>query len=242
MDTLDCIKCGGEGHVICGEHEGKDAYYVECEDQCGNDTRDKHTENYEESIVIWNRLNRFESKATKLFMDTEFTGLHQKTTLISLGLASECGKTFYAEFTDYDKTQIDDWLRDNAIANLTLSIPDKVPMQAIIDGDNFTVIANAAVIAPVLRQWLSQFRKVEIWSDCLAYDWVLFNNIFGGAFDIPKNVYYLPFDIVTMFKLKGIDPDISREEFIIDVIDGAKHNALYDAKVIKACYDRLTLL
>jgi hypothetical protein len=38
---------------------------------------------------------------TKIFFDTEFTGLHQGTTLISIGLISECGKTFYAEFTDY---------------------------------------------------------------------------------------------------------------------------------------------
>jgi hypothetical protein len=36
---------------------------------------------------------------TKIFFDTEFTGLHQGTTLISIGLISECGKTFYAEFT-----------------------------------------------------------------------------------------------------------------------------------------------
>jgi DNA polymerase III epsilon subunit-like protein len=35
-------------------------------------------------------------KKTKIFFDTEFTGLHQKTTLISIGLVSECGKTFYA--------------------------------------------------------------------------------------------------------------------------------------------------
>jgi len=41
---------------------------------------------------------------TKIFFDTEFTGLHQNTTLISIGLISECGKTFYAELTDYDKT------------------------------------------------------------------------------------------------------------------------------------------
>jgi len=71
---------------------------------------------------------------------------------------------------------------------------------------------------------------------------VLFNNIFGSAFDIPKNVYYIPFDICTMFKLKGVDPDISREEFIGNSVDGEKHNALYDAKVIKACYEKLMLL
>ncbi|WP_376716592.1 hypothetical protein [Vagococcus carniphilus] len=56
----------------------------------------------------------------KVFFDTEFTGLHKDTTLISIGLIAENGNKFYAEFTDYDKTQIDDWLQENVINNLYL--------------------------------------------------------------------------------------------------------------------------
>jgi hypothetical protein len=172
----------------------------------------------------------------KIFLDTEFTGLHQKTTLISLGLVSECGKTFYAEFTDYDKAQIDEWLRENVIDNL-----GQCPSTSDYDSkDHIVKIGVHDHIRFYLGQWLSQFDQVEIWGDCLAYDWVLFNNIFGGAFDIPQNVYYIPFDICTLFKIKGIDPDISREEFINNSADGVKHNALYDARVIKACYEKLT--
>lgn len=48
---------------------------------------------------------------TKIFFDTEFTGLHQNTTLISIGLIAENGQTFYAELTDYDKSQIDGWIQ-----------------------------------------------------------------------------------------------------------------------------------
>jgi len=191
---------------------------------------------------------------TKLFLDTEFTGLHQNSTIISLGLVSECGKTFYAEFTDYDQSQIDDWLRDNVIANLIFSTGKRFTQ---LDGDDGVIgdlcvsyisqnnnsmecFGNKEYVKLTIEKWLSQFNQVEIWSDCLAYDWVLFNNIFGGAFDIPKNVYYIPFDICTVFKLKGVDPDISREEFIGNSVDGEKHNSLYDAKVIKACYEKLT--
>ena len=53
-----------------------------------------------------------------IFFDTEFTGLHKNTTLISIGLISETGKTFYAEFTDYNNTQIDNWIENNVINNL----------------------------------------------------------------------------------------------------------------------------
>ena len=53
-----------------------------------------------------------------IYFDTEFTGLHKDTTLISIGLVTENGDTFYAEFDDYDKTQCNDWIQENVINNL----------------------------------------------------------------------------------------------------------------------------
>ena len=44
----------------------------------------------------------------KIFFDTEFTGLHKNTTLISIGCIDEAGRTFYAEFIDYDRSQYDE--------------------------------------------------------------------------------------------------------------------------------------
>lgn len=171
---------------------------------------------------------------TKIFFDTEFTGLHQHTTLISIGLVAESGETFYAELTDYDKPQIDDWLQENVIDNLFLS-----PHDSIADPKEWKLLGDTASLKDALIVWLSQFEKVEIWSDCLSYDWVLFNQIFGHAFAIPGNVYYIPFDICTLFNAKGIDADISREEFSVMTENSLKHNALWDARVIKACYDKL---
>ena len=173
---------------------------------------------------------------TKIFFDTEFTGLHQKTTLISIGFISECGKTFYAEFTDYDKSQVDNWIKENVINN-TLFINGN--SSSCTNLNNYSHIGATETIVADLKDWLSQFEQVEIWSDCLSYDWVLFNQLFGHAFNIPKNVYYIPFDICTLFKIKGVDPDISREEYASMSENSLKHNALWDAKVIKKCYELL---
>lgn len=173
---------------------------------------------------------------TKVFFDTEFTGLHKNTTLISIGLISECGKTFYAEFWDYDKTQIDEWLQTNVLDNLIW--PNKKYNGNDYNKDNIFSGGSTDAIREDLEKWLSQFEQVEIWSDCLSYDWVLFNDIFGHAFNIPKNVHYIPYDICTVFKIKGIDPDISRKEFS-GLENETQHNALADAKMIKACYERL---
>lgn len=174
---------------------------------------------------------------TKIFFDTEFTGLHQKTTLISIGLISECGKTFYAELTDYDKSQIDDWLQENVIANLQHDQTDDEFFYC--HNGNILCTGDSEKVKFEITKWLSQFESVEMWSDCLSYDWVLFNQIFGHAFSIPQYVFYIPFDICTLFWAKGIDPDVNREEFSNMKEGIQKHNALWDAKVIRECFVKL---
>lgn len=198
---------------------------------------------------------------TKLFIDLEFTGLHQATTPISLGIISECGKTFYAEFTDYDRTQLNDWLDENIIPNTWVAINEPITsMGEVINESRWAdkhVFGSSDYIKPFLEEWLSQFESIVIWSDCLAYDWVLFNQIWGHAFSIPENVYYIAMDICTLFEMNDIDPDISREEYSeidmllkyslvtnfkrLDVNGLRKHNALWDAFIIRECYKKLTM-
>ena len=194
---------------------------------------------------------------TKLFLDTEFTGLHQATTLISLGIISECGKTFYAEFTDYDRTQLNDWLEENIIPNTWVAVHEPITSMGEVVGDSrwadVHVFGSSDYIKPFLEKWLSQFEKIVIWSDCLAYDWVLFNQIWGHAFSIPENIYYIAMDICTVFEMNNIDPDISREEYceienfteektkvLYNDFKSVKHNALWDAFIIRECYNKLT--
>lgn len=203
---------------------------------------------------------------TKVFFDAEFTGLHKNTTLISISFVAETGESFYAEFTDYDKSQVDTWIEENVINKLRFT--DKITASvggwenwltdngkysnalemtlANKDMSQFECVGVTLMVKNRLEKWLSQFEEVEMWSDCLSYDWVLFCDLFGHAFSIPKNVYYIPFDLSTLFKIKGIDPDTNREEFAqVNPITFStepkdrKHNARWDAMVIKACYERL---
>jgi len=178
----------------------------------------------------------------KVFFDCEFTGLHQNTTLISIGLVAADNKTFYAEFDDYAQDQVDVWIQEHVIANLKYRHEprreDRTYPSLYGPPEQKVVLGTTKQIAHQLKYWLQQFEKVEMWSDCLAYDWVLFNQLWGHAFNIPKNIYYIPFDICTLFKARGIDPDINREEFA-EMNNGPKHNALWDARVIRACYNRL---
>ena len=183
----------------------------------------------------------------KIFFDTEFTGLHKNTTLISIGLVDENGRTFYAEFSDYDESQCDEWIHENVIKHLKWSKEGPIENFGNYDDINhIEMYGDKNYVKIQLEQWLSQYDKVELVSDCCHYDMVLFIDIFGGAFDIPKQVnpacHDINQDIATYYKISEREAfDVSREDilssnnFIVDE-EIMKHNALFDAQVIKAIY------
>ena len=150
-----------------------------------------------------------------------------------MSLVSDADHSFYAEFSDYHRHQIDNWLRDNVLAHCR--------WQNAIDyfhhqQDRQTqVYGDRAFIAPHLRAWLDRFDAITIWADCYAWDWVLFAQLFGGAFGLPRHIHYMPGDLSTLFRARGLDPDTDREPFAALEPQGsprAKHNALWDAQVV----------
>ncbi len=172
----------------------------------------------------------------KIFFDTEFTGLHQHTTLISIGLISESDRTFYAEFNDYDETQLNDWLREHVISHLQFL--DVQTAEPKLDFEHHAMKASQSVVTASLSQWLAQFSAIEMWADCPAYDWVLFGALFGGSLSVPRQIYCNAFDVATLLNLVGIAPDIDRKKFV--GMSGLNlHNAIDDAKLTKACYEKL---
>ena len=187
----------------------------------------------------------------KVWFDTEFTGLHKNTTLISIGLVNEYNETFYAEFTDYDESQCDDWIKENVLNNLQFKnmTSDRWAETFMVDEDRHTrVRGNKDFVRYNLELWLLRYPdEIQLISDVSHYDMVLFIDIWGGAFDIPDNVcascHDINQDIARFYDITESRAfDISREEIIKDSkyeVDGTKHNSLYDAKVIRAIYNKL---
>jgi len=184
-----------------------------------------------------------------VFFDLEFTGLHQHTSLISIGCVAEDGRMFYAESTEYNTTQINPWLKENVIANLQLGElepgHDDLPRMSTSD-KLWTILGKEWQIRKWFKEWINfpGYGQVEMWGDVYAYDWMLFCELFDGpdpAERLPKNIYYIPFDIATLMKIKGVDPDISRE--IFSGLPGLRrHNSLDDARLIQACHAKLILV
>ena len=184
---------------------------------------------------------------TKIFYDSEFTGLTQDTSLISVGFVTEHQQTFYAEFKDYRVDQADDWIRNHVLVNcqwLNSNQPHNALTSVFHQTHNHVeMLGNRQEVTDALTTWLAQFESVEIWADCLAWDWVLFCSLFGSALDIPKHIHYMPGDLSTLFRVKGFDPDIQRNTFLgNEDKQPHKHNALWDAQIIQRCYNKLMSL
>ena len=188
----------------------------------------------------------------KVYFDTEFTGLHKDTTLVSIGLVSEDGRSFYAELNDYDRLQTDDWFRENVEANLIYNKPE-IWNSGVAD---IQILGNKKEVCVELIKWLNTFETVQLVSDVCHYDMVLFIDLFGNAFNLPKNVNpcchdinqdIAHFQVLTNnnFNFTEADAfDINREQMLSDAglgeipniyaeKYGGKHNSLYDAHIIK---------
>ena len=142
---------------------------------------------------------------------------------------------------------VDDWIQENVIDNLLFNKDVCKWEKRVADTQ---IYGNKSIIRRALKQWLSQFDTVELYSDVSHYDMVLFIDIFKHAFSLPSNVSPCCIDInqrIYEHKLFGCDTlekafDISREsivEMYIDRIDtvideSSKHNSFYDTTIIKA--------
>jgi len=185
----------------------------------------------------------------RIFWDSEFTGLHQNTTLISIGFVTESNHTFYGECTDFDPKQVDEWVEKNVLSNLlfmkwmptTQTITPTVTMPyEHVSKKSTEVCGTSKHIVNYLEKWLQQFKPVQLWGDVCNYDWVLLSELWGGGMNIPKWLSYAPGDISTLFYLAGLDPiHNNREDFAGVKSKDKKHNALWDAIIAKRNYEKL---
>lgn len=188
----------------------------------------------------------------RLFFDMEFTGLHKNTTPISIGIISEDGKTFYAEFADYDKSQCDDWIKENVISNLKFELALGETFWEREHDGNVEALCDRKCVSYWLNTWLSQFDTIQFVSDVCHYDFVLLIDLLtngGTALDLPDNIsavcHDINRDIAAYFEVSDREAfDMNREEILDRLkghhVVGEKHNSLHDAEIIKAIYKEVT--
>lgn len=208
----------------------------------------------EESGGVRPHPPRTNENVKRIFFDSEFTGIYQTTELISFGAIADCGTSFYMENTDVDLANVGDWIKKNVVPHLSYVEAAKKAPHALSWGTKNDVsgYGDLAFIGDTFAKWASTwkaFDKIELWADVKDYDVILFNNMMlkhkqshAKKNEPPKNLHYIIHEFATFLWAKGIDPDISRETFAEMLQDDDsilnKHNALYDAQVLKKCFDK----
>lgn len=187
-----------------------------------------------------------------IYFDMEFTGLRKHTTPISIGMITENGETFYAEFNDFEWFQCDCWIIENVINNLAYK--DGCYYATVDNGIVNRIKDNLEMVSHELIKWLdfvSNGEEIQFVSDVCHYDMVLLIDIIsnkGTAFDLPENIspvcHDINQDIVEYYGISDREAfNKSREEIIeelgVKMLYGNKHNSLYDAMVIKNIHAEL---
>ena len=195
----------------------------------------------------------------KLFFDTEFTGLHKNTTLISVGIAAEDGRRFYGVLNDFDRTQCTKWINENVLKGVVedlLSVPLSIENDIGEDGkykDAWIIKGNKRFVSIHLNRWLDWicgYDSIQFVSDVCHYDFVLLIDLItngGTAFDLPGNIspvcHDMNQDIARFYKVTDAEAfDMDREQIMNDlcgqdyIVKGNKHDAMYDAEVMRAIW------
>lgn len=148
----------------------------------------------------------------KFWFDTEFMEDGKTIELISIGIAANDGRSYYAECEEADLSRANDWVRANVLPHLS---GYKTPRRQIAD----EIIRFVG-------------EKPEFWAYYSAYDWVALCQLYGKMIDLPKGWPMYCRDIKQLCDSMGNPklPDIR----------GQEHNALADARWNKEAYDFLT--
>jgi hypothetical protein len=157
----------------------------------------------------------------KFFYDTEFHEDEDGSTidLISIGIVAEDGREFYAVNLDAD------WSRIHAHTWLEANVVPLLPSYG-----NKSWQTRAQIRAGV-RQFLT--GNVELWADYSAYDHVALAQLFGTMMDLPRGIPMFTNDVRAMAGWLGASERSLPPQF------GSQHDALADARHVKAIHDYL---
>jgi len=187
---------------------------------------------------------------TRYFYDTEFLEDGKTIDLISIGIACEDGREYYAvnaavgdSLNDDDlgkRISRHDWLMANVVPHLPLYQPQKRYdrsgpwMPPFLDMKS-TLVRPLWVIANEVREFLlcdiPKGTDVELWADYCAYDHVALAQLWGPMIHLPKGIPMYTNDIQTYARLAGVShKDLPKAT-------GDEHHALADARNV---WDRYT--
>lgn len=170
----------------------------------------------------------------KYFLDTEFIERPCTIELISIGIVSDDGKTFYAESNEFDPEDANPWVQKHVFPHLKYDpFDEKIRFGFSMWEDEFSIemMGSKREIAEQVLNYIGK-NKPEFWGYYSAYDWVVFCWLFGPMIALPPGWPMLCKDLKQMADERPEKPRF--EETIKN-----EHNALADARWNKRFYNYL---
>lgn len=149
----------------------------------------------------------------RCFFDTEFIEDGRTIDLLSIGIAAEDGRTYYAECAEADRSAANVWVRENVLPHLSGPVKSRL------------------VIAREVRDFVG--HEPEFWAYYADYDWVALCQLYGTMMDLPKGWPMFCLDVQQIAHLKPNRPP--------KPLHGeGHHNALADAIWARGYWQILT--
>lgn len=176
----------------------------------------------------------------KIFYDTEFVEDGKTIGLLSIGMVAEDGRELYRIVDDEDvitRAVANPWLCHNVIPHLPVKV---LPIGDLNPGENWDfddghddwhLVWPRETVAAEARDFIRDTPDGELWAWYGAYDHVALAQLFGRMIDLPDGVPMWTNDLKQEVARLG-EPELPKQ-------DGAEHNALADARWVKAAYESL---
>jgi hypothetical protein len=179
--------------------------------------------------------------------DCEFIEDGRTVDLISIGIVADDGREYYAVNRDapWRRVRRHPWLMANVVPHLPKPSGDwnnHMPKRWLFDFNNPAVKAKATIAAEV-RDFLRHGVDLddaagwpELWAWYGAYDHVCLAQLWGPMVDLPPGIPMWTNDLQQEITLHHPGAAASLPEQV-----GKTHNALDDARHLRACWDHVML-
>ena len=151
----------------------------------------------------------------KWFLDTEFNEDGRTIELISIGLVSSAGDSYYAVSGEFDESACNDWVKAHVLPSLVPQSKRKPRW----------------VIASEIRRRVLDAGKPEFWAYFADYDWVALCQLYGRMVDLPEGFPFYCNDIKQLMH----EHQIKKHQLPFQD-PSSEHNALADAEWNRSAY------
>lgn len=181
----------------------------------------------------------------RYFYDCEFIEDGRTIELVSIGIAAEDGREYYAVNSNVHWERIGkpewEWIRTHVWKHLPTSGPGQLSLNRYNPD-----VKDKWKIAEEVKQFLwygyayptpesvEPVGKPELWGDYTAYDHVCLAQLWGRMIDLPEGIPMRTNDIVQLGESLGI-----KESAFPKQDPATQHHALYDAKHNKVVFDSI---